>query len=106
MNNISKALSRCITFLLRLLVEIFVTAFDLYLSRLLMAAVVVAVLWVPCHFAVHTSVTWFVWPTVILASCLCGLWEGCHMFEIRPYFGRLVLFPSESKNPHADNAQN
>ena len=82
-------------FPLRLLVEIVVVLIDTMLSRYVIAGVIVGVVWIPCHFLFDASFKAWMWPTLVLGLCLIGLWEGCHMFEIRPYLANLVLVPPE-----------
>lgn len=82
-------------FPVRLFVEIAVVLIDTMLSRYIIAGAVVGVFWVPCHFLFDASFKAWMWPTIILGLGLIGLWEGCHMFEIRPYFANLVLTPPE-----------
>lgn len=83
-------------FPLRLLLEIFVTLFDITLSRYLIAAIPVLMIWVPFKLAFNASISFLVWPIVVGGLALTGLWEGCHMYEIRPYFANWVLVPPES----------
>ena len=90
-----KGLAWWLFFPARLTVEIFVTLFDMILSRYLIAGALVSIFWLPCYFLFGFSLVTWVWPTVILGACLCGLWDGCHMLEIRPYFSRFVLVPPE-----------
>jgi|JI9StandDraft_1071089.scaffolds.fasta_scaffold06768_10 hypothetical protein len=79
----------------RLLVEIAVILIDTMLSRYVIAGAIVGVVWIPCHFLFDASFKAWMWPTLVLGLCLIGLWEGCHMFEIRPYLANLVLIPPE-----------
>ncbi|MCU0721366.1 MAG: hypothetical protein MUC83_16770 [Pirellula sp.] len=82
---------------LRIPIEILVTLFDLTLSRHLIAAIVVSIIWTPLHFAIDLSFEYWLWPTVILGVCLTGLWEGCDIFIVRPYLSRWLLIPYDDK---------
>ncbi len=84
-------------FPVRLLLEIVVTLFDLLISRYLVAAVAVGTVWLPLHYAFGLSFKYWLWPTLALGLALCGLWEGCNIFVVRPYFGKWVLVPCDKE---------
>ena len=76
---------------LKIVLEIVVTLFDMVVSRHIVAAIVVGAFWLPCHFAFHASIAYFIWPTVILGLMLCGLWDGCEIITIRGRLSRIGL---------------
>ena len=76
---------------LKIALEIAVTLFDMAVSRYIVAAMGVGVFWLPCHFIWQVSIAYFIWPTVIAGSMLCGLWEGCDIFTIRPRLSKIGL---------------
>lgn len=80
------------TFPLRLSVTLFVTIFDLLISRYLLALPCVALIWLPLHFAAGLNIWYLYWPTIILGTMLAGLWEGCDIFVINRYVPRWLLF--------------
>lgn len=80
-------------FPLRLILEIIVTLFDLTLSRHLMAAVAVGIVWLPFHLIAGINYNYWLWPSLIIGLALTGLWEGCNIYVIRPYLGNWVLIP-------------
>ena len=78
----------------RFVAEVLVFAFDILISRYILAAVVIAVFWLPAYLAFGISHKWFLFPTIILGMCLCGLWDGCRIFTIRGRLARLGIVRS------------
>jgi hypothetical protein len=72
----------------RLLVEVLVTLFDMVISRYVIATILVAVFWLPCYFLFRASFGYLYWPSLVLGLVLCGLWDGCDIFTVRPFLSR------------------
>jgi hypothetical protein len=81
---------------LRIIAEIFVAIFDMVISRYLLAASLISVLWVPCYLIFDASRGWFLWPSLVLGMAFCGLWDGCQIFTIRDYVAKTGLIQSWS----------
>lgn len=79
---------------LRIISEILVTLFDMLVSRYLLAAVIIGIVWAPCHFIFGATRGWYVWPTVVLGMAFCGLWDGCQIFTIRDRVAKTGLVRS------------
>ena len=92
---IFRGLTCWLLFPLRLILEIIVTLFDLTLSRHLMAAIAVGIVWLPLHLIADISYKYWLWPSLVIGLALTGLWEGCNIFVIRPYLGNWVLIPDD-----------
>ena len=79
----------------RLILEIIVTLFDLTLSRHLIGAVVVGIIWIPLHLVTGISYQYWLWPSLAIGVALTGFWDGCNILVVRPYLGNWVLFPDD-----------
>jgi hypothetical protein len=87
-----------LVFPLRLALEIFVILFDLILSRYLIAAAVVALIWIPFYLIASIHYKYWLWPTLILGCGLTGLWDGCKVLTIRQYFGKWLLLSTGDRS--------
>ena len=87
---------RWLLFPLRVLAELCVIIFDMMLSRYLLAAAIVGVIWLPIYLLFGASHGWFIWPSVVLGMAFCGLWDGCQIFTIRDYVAKTGLVRSWS----------
>lgn len=81
-----------LAFPFRLLATLLLMAFDLVLSRWLIALPVVTLVWLPLYFLLNLSMMYLVVGTIILGTMLAGLWEGCSMFVLHPLVPKWVYF--------------
>jgi hypothetical protein len=72
----------------RVLGELFLLFFDGVLSRHLVAGAICACIWVPCYLLFDADPLTFWMPTLLLGTCLCGLWEGCRILSLSAWLGR------------------
>lgn len=87
----TRALSWWLLLPFRFVAEVTVGLYDFILSRYLVAAVLVGIIWVPLHLIWGISTGYYIWPTLIIGLILTGLWEGCSIFTIRHRVPRWML---------------
>ncbi|MDB5385193.1 MAG: hypothetical protein JWM11_839 [Planctomycetaceae bacterium] len=76
---------------MRLILEIFVTLFDLIVSRYLIAATIVGVIWLPFYLFASAHYKYWLWSSLILGCGLTGLWDGCQLFALRPFLSKWLF---------------
>gem|GEM_PF-4248186 len=80
---------------IRVVITIAVVLFDTVMSRYLISMIIVGVIWGPLYLIWGLSTNYFIYPSIIIGTCLCGLWDTCKIFTIHSYLPRWMTFISD-----------